>query len=46
MKEANKADLTGRRVLLAEDVPINAEIITMVLQMRQIEADHAENLIR
>jgi CheY-like chemotaxis protein len=41
--EANKADLTGRRVLLAEDVQVNAEIMMMVLQMRQMEADLAEN---
>ena len=39
----NKADLTGRRVLLAEDVQVNAEIMMMVLQMRQMEADLAEN---
>ena len=38
-----KADLHGRRVLLAEDVAINAEIMVMVLQMREIEADVAEN---
>ena len=38
-----KADLKGRRVLLAEDVPVNTEIITMALSMREIEADHAEN---
>jgi len=38
-----KADLTGRRILLAEDVAVNAEIMLMVLQMRQMEADHAEN---
>jgi signal transduction histidine kinase/DNA-binding response OmpR family regulator len=42
-QEANKADLTGRRVLLAEDVQVNAEIMMMVLQMRQMEADLAEN---
>ena len=42
-REANKADLTGRRILLAEDVQVNAEIMTMVLQMRQMEVDHAEN---
>ncbi len=42
-KEANKADLTGRRILLAEDVQVNAEIIMMVLQMRQMEADLAVN---
>ena len=37
--EAQKA----RRVLLAEDVAVNAEIIIMVLSMREIEVDHAEN---
>lgn len=41
--EEHKADLAGRRVLVAEDVEINAEIMVMVLQMRQIEADLAEN---
>ena len=38
-----KADLEGRRVLLAEDVIINAEIIMMVLSMKGIDADLAEN---
>ncbi len=42
-KEAGKTDLAGRRVLLAEDVQVNAEIMMMVIQMRQMEADHAEN---
>ena len=42
-KEANKADLTGRRILLAEDVQVNAEIMMIVLQMRQMEADLAVN---
>lgn len=37
------ADLTGRRVLLAEDVQINAEIMEQVLGMRNMEVDHAEN---
>ena len=37
------ADITGKRVLLAEDVAVNAEIMLMVLSMREIEADHAEN---
>ena len=37
------ADLEGRRVLLAEDVVINAEIITMILNMREMEVDLAEN---
>ena len=40
---SKKADLTGRRILLAEDVSINAEIITMLLNMREMEIDLAEN---
>ena len=36
-------DLKNRRVLLAEDVPVNAEIMMMVLSMREIQVDHAEN---
>ncbi len=38
-----KANLTGRRVLLAEDVDINAEIMQMVLDMREIGCERAEN---
>ena len=38
-----KTDLRGRRVLLAEDMAINAEIMKMVLEMREIKADHAVN---
>ena len=41
--EKETADLKGRRVLLAEDVLINAEIMGMVLSMREIDADFAEN---
>ena len=37
------ADLKGRRVLLAEDVIVNAEIMSMVLSMREMEVEHAEN---
>ncbi len=37
------ADLRFRRVLLAEDVSVNAEIMMMVLSMREIQVDHAEN---
>ena len=37
------ADLAGRRVLLAEDVAVNAEIMMMVLAMREMTAEHAEN---
>ena len=39
----NKAELSGRHVLLAEDVEINAEIMMSVLDMREIKADHAAN---
>ena len=42
-KEKVKADLTGRHILLAEDMDVNAEIMLMVLQMRAMEADRAEN---
>ena len=37
------ADLKGRRILLAEDVQVNAEIMMMVLGMREMKVDHAEN---
>ena len=40
---AQTAGLQGRRVLVAEDVDVNAEILLMVLAMRDIEADHATN---
>ena len=36
-------DLRGKRILLAEDGPVNAEIMMMVLGMREMEAVHAEN---
>ena len=36
-------DLTGRRMLLAEDMTVNVEIMMMVLSMRQMQADLAEN---
>ena len=38
-----KADLKNRRILLAEDVPVNAEIMKMVLSMREMQTEHAEN---
>ncbi|MBQ9480421.1 MAG: response regulator [Selenomonadaceae bacterium] len=37
------ADLNGRRILLAEDVEVNAEIIKEVLKMRGMLVEHAEN---
>ena len=42
-RKREAVDLRGRRVLLAEDLPVNAEIMMMVLSMREIQADHAEN---
>jgi signal transduction histidine kinase/DNA-binding response OmpR family regulator len=38
-----RAELCGRRILLAEDMPVNAEIMVQILKMREIETDHAEN---
>ena len=40
---AGKVDLKGRHILLAEDVAVNAEIMVMVLSMREMQVDHAEN---
>ena len=42
-KEKKRADLAGRHILLAEDMEINAEIMMDVLEMEEIETDHAEN---
>ena len=42
-KEKQKARLTGRRILLAEDVELNAEILIDLLEMENIKVDHAEN---
>ena len=42
-EEASRADLTGRHILLAEDMLINAEIMKELLGMRDMEVDHAEN---
>ena len=39
----NRAELAGKKVLLAEDTEINAEIMLDILEMEDIEADHAEN---
>lgn len=41
--ENKKARLEGRRILLAEDVQINAEIMMDMLEMENIKVDHAEN---
>ena len=38
-----RAELRGRKILLAEDMAVNAEIMVMVLAMREMEVDVAEN---
>ncbi|MBQ7705285.1 MAG: response regulator [Selenomonadaceae bacterium] len=38
-----KVELEGRKILLAEDMPVNAEIMMMVLEMRGMEGELAEN---
>ena len=43
LKEKHIADLKGRRVLVAEDIQINAEILTELLEIREMKVDHAEN---
>ena len=42
-KEKKRAELAGRRILLAEDMEINAEIMMDVLEMQDVSADHAGN---
>ena len=41
--EKNRAELKGRRILMAEDVRINAEIMEQIILMREAKIDHAEN---
>ena len=42
-KEKKRADLAGKRILLAEDMEINAEIMIDILDMKDAKAEHAEN---
>ena len=42
-KEKKRAELKGRRILMAEDNEINAEIMKEIIQVREAEIDHAEN---
>ncbi len=42
-REKQKAKLTGRRILLAEDMELNAEIMTDILDVEDIKTDHASN---
>ena len=43
LRESKRADLKGRRILLAEDLQSNAEIMTDILEMENIRTDHASN---
>lgn len=36
-------ELRGRRILIAEDIIINAEIMKKILSIREMETEHAEN---
>ncbi len=42
-REKRRAPLKGRRVLLAEDTEINAELMTDLLSLEAVEVDHAAN---
>ena len=42
-KEKKRAELKGRKILMAEDVFVNAEIMKQIILMREAELDHAEN---
>ena len=42
-KEKKRAELAGRRILMAEDMEINAEIMIDIMSLEDVEVDHAEN---
>ena len=42
-EDEKEIDLTGRHILLAEDVEINAEIMINILEMMDMKVDHGEN---
>ncbi len=42
-REKRQTDLTGKKILVAEDMFINAEILKEILKMKKMEVDHAEN---
>ena len=42
-KEKSRAELKGRRILMAEDVEINAEIMEQIIMVRGADIDHALN---
>lgn len=41
--QEKKADLTGKKILLVEDMVINAEVMKELLEMRDMVVEHAEN---
>ena len=41
--EKNHVDLKGKRILMAEDVDINAEIMEQLIVMREAKTDRAQN---
>ena len=41
--EKKVTDLKGKKILLAEDMLVNAEIMKELLKMREMEVEHAEN---
>ena len=42
-KEKKRAELKGRKILMAEDVFVNAEIMKQIILLKEAEIDHAEN---
>lgn len=42
-KEKRRADIKDKRILMAEDIQINAEIIKALMQAQGTQIDHAEN---
>ena len=42
-KQKERAELKGRKILMAEDVLINAEIMKQLMAIQEAEIDHAEN---
>ena len=43
LREDEPVDLAGKRILLAEDMFVNAEIIKEILKMQDMEVEHGEN---
>ncbi len=41
--EEEPVNLEGKRILVVEDMPVNAEIVMMILEMQGMESEHAEN---